>query len=367
MSSTTSKAIPKLRLTWTRITPAADPSHSPGAPIARSSHGISLLHNPRRIFVYGGEHEARTPIAPDQAAWQVNLDEPQPQWRKVDCRHGPSPRIAHAQAVDPATNTVYVFGGRAGILMKEQAMNDLWSFKDGVWTEIIPSSTSSSSNDSAPPADVPCPRSFHRMICLDNQLYVFGGCGAAGRLADLHKFDLATYTWEALPVSSLRGRGGPNLMALRDGQALAVIAGFAGEETKDGQVYEIKNKTWSEGLMETELQDMRPRSVCVSGSLPSARVSIIFGGEVNPSDRGHEGAGGFANDVCLLDETTGAFLESVRNDAVDWPQERGWAAGAVSDNGNGTGELHLFGGLSGDDTSPLRLDDFWRLDIVKCD
>ena len=358
MSTTTSKTIPKLRPTWTRITPAADPGHHHGEPIARSSHGVSLLEQPRRIFVYGGEHEARTPIAPDQAAWLVNLDDEQPQWRHVDCSSGPSPRIAHAQAVNTSTNTVYVFGGRAGILMNEQAMNDLWSFKDGIWTEISPS------DGSLPP----CARSFHRMICLDNQLYVFGGCGSAGRLADLHKFDLATNTWEALPISSLRGRGGPNVLALRNGQALAAISGFAGEETNDGQVYDIHNKTWSEGLMATELQDMRPRSVCVSGSVPSAAVSIIFGGEVNPSDRGHEGAGGFANDVCLLDETTGAFLESVRSDVVgDWPQERGWAAGDVSDSGNGTGEFYLFGGLSGDDSSPLRLDDFWRLNISKFD
>ncbi|GKY93250.1 hypothetical protein MPSEU_000292700 [Mayamaea pseudoterrestris] len=358
--ATTAKTSPRVSMKWTRLTPSVDPQTG-DKPLARSSHGVSLLQNPRRLFVYGGEHEARTPIAPDQAAWEVDLqDETSLQWRKIDCSHGPPPRIAHAQAVHAATNKVYIFGGRAGILMGEQALNDLWCYdgNDGAWTQVIAKESSQST---------PCARSFHRMVCIDDALFVFGGCGQAGRLNDLHKFDLLTLTWECLPESSLKGRGGPNLVPLSGGRKLGVIAGFAGEETNDGQVYDIENRSWTskDGLMATELKDMRPRSVCVSGSFPSASVSIIFGGEVNPSDRGHEGAGGFANDVCIMDETTGAFIESVvkENDSEDWPDERGWSDAATIDHGDGTGDFYIFAGLAGDDKNPQRLDDLWKLEI----
>lgn len=74
------------------------------------------------------------------------------------------------------------------------------------------------------------------MVAVGTDLFVFGGCGdASGRLADLHKFDTKTRTWTALGTSNvLRGRGGANMITLKDG-ALAVVAGFVGEETNDGQ------------------------------------------------------------------------------------------------------------------------------------
>ena len=91
----------------------------------------------------------------------------------------PPPRIAHAQAV-VQDRYVYIFGGRAGITMQEQALNDLWRLdtKDWSWTQI-------NSTQARPPA-----RSFHRMVAVDDKfLFVFGGCGAQGRLNDLWKFD----------------------------------------------------------------------------------------------------------------------------------------------------------------------------------
>jgi hypothetical protein len=283
------------------------------------------------------------------------LEDDLPIWQNIDCtssnsNKGPPERIAHAQAV--CDNVVYIFGGRAGVAMHERAMNDLWSYDDtNGWKELETSG--------------PCPaaRSFHRMICVNRALYVYGGCGEQGRMNDLHKLDLATMTWETLPASSLRGRGGSNLLSVTNERQLAVIAGFSGEETRDGQVFDLTNQTWSETLLNDKLQDMRPRSVCVSGSLPSASILVIFGGEVDPSDRGHEGAGGFANDVCLFDEVTGAFLTSASKNADSWPEERGWSAADVVDQGNGKGQLFVFGGLAGDDSAPRRLDDLWRMDI----
>jgi hypothetical protein len=334
------------KLSWTKLTPLGD------APIARSSHGVSLVGSNNQLFILGGEHLARTPID-DGCLWVVHdiHSATTCQWQQMRVENGPPARIAHAQAV--CQEKLYIFGGRAGVAMNEQAMNDLWVLDTFTkkWSQL-------ETHGSPPEA-----RSFHRMVCVDQALYVFGGCGASGRLADLHRFNLETSTWETLDASKLRGRGGPNVLKLDGGTKLGVVAGFAGEETNDGHVYTVASNTWSETLM-TTLEGMRPRSVGISGSFPSVGFSVIFGGEVDPSERGHEGAGGFANDIVLLNEKTGAYVDTVTKNGDElWPEERGWSDGAAIDNGDGSGSLYFFGGLAGDDASPKRLNDIWRLDI----
>lgn len=346
-----------MKLDWQELKLTPDATH--GVPLKRSSHGVSLLRRGTVLFVYGGEHIARTPIEPaSQTAWKADLVKQQ--WHAViDTNNvGPSPRVAHAQAVHQ-DSVVYVFGGRAGITMQESPLNDLWSWNvdTETWTEIKPVS-------GTPPEA----RSFHRMVCVGDALYVFGGCGASGRLADLHKFDLTTQTWYTLPPSTLRGRGGTNLCALSSSQKLLVWAGFAGEETRDGQLYDIATQMWQT----VELSEpVRPRSVCVAGILSLSdddkeRI-VIFGGEVNPSDLGHEGAGGFAQDVVLFQASAddSAKLACQQGDAlgappVKIPRSRGWSAGDTFQN-----SLYLFGGLTGDDSNPTRLDDLWKLTVQK--
>merc|ERR1712176_229285 len=280
----------------------------------------------------------------------------------------PSPRVAHAQAAVVGENgkeEMYIFGGRTGINMEEQAMNDLWKLDTTSlkWTKVETTGTP------------PCPRSFHQMVTdNDSSLYVFGGCGENGRLADLYKLDLKTLMWHSLGSSTqLRGRGGANLLHLQSSNKLAVVAGFAGEETNDGHAFHLETQQWEEQSLNERLNGLRPRSVCVAGS--SSNACIIFGGEVDPSERGHEGAGGFTNDVVLLDPSTGKYLGSKTSsseNAVEellWPQARGWSDGSlVTENNASDGkirtQMYMFGGLSGDDANPTRLDDLWRLDLT---
>lgn len=306
---------------------------------------------------------ARTPIEGSTAYWAADCDSSDGkkwQWRLITADGAPQDRIAHAQAV--AKDCVYVFGGRAGITMEEKAMHDLWKLDCSgeagkeTWSQV-------EIKGGSPPEA----RSFHRMICIDNSLYVFGGCTAShGRANDLHRFDLETNTWLSLGSSALRGRGGPNLLPFNGGKTVGVVAGFAGEETADGQVFDLAGGKWNETLLDKDLEGMRPRSVCVCGSFPSLGYSVIFGGEVDPSDRGHEGAGAFENDVVVLEEASGAFVVSLKNtDETAWPQTRGWSDSAAVDTGNGIGKFYVFGGLSGDDKNPERLDDLWVLTIQK--
>eukprot|EP00977_Amphora_coffeiformis_P024134 scaffold15108_cov180-Amphora_coffeaeformis.AAC.10 len=350
-----------MKVEWQQVKLVPDPVH--GVPVERSSHGVSLLRQGTLLFLYGGEHIARTPISepPHQAVWKADLSSDKPQWHAIAAPDGPSPRVAHAQAVHRNNNkeTVYLFGGRAGIHMQESPLNDLWAWQvdTETWSEITITS-------GTPPEA----RSFHRMVCVDDSLYVFGGCGKSGRLADLHRFDVTTQTWHALAPSTLRGRGGANLVALSASRKLLVWAGFAGEETYDGQVYDIATDTWE--TMELS-EPVRPRSVCVAGALAKEDRIVIFGGEVNPSDRGHEGAGGFAQDVVLMklvshssSSSSSNLLKCQQGDALGTPPSanvpcsRGWSAGDTFEN-----SLYVFGGLTGDDTNPKRLGDLWKLTI----
>ena len=347
-----------MKVEFTRIHASADPTH--GTPCPRSSHGVSCVGGGliSRIVIIGGENVARTPIEdPAQSVWFADqTSDGGWKWRSMSASVAPAPRVAHAQA--SIGDKIYIFGGRQGITMGEKALNDMWVLDcsgkagDESWSEITYNSTS----------NPPEARSFHKMISIGTNLYVFGGCSASGRLADLHKFDTTTSTWTDLGAShKLRGRGGPNLVQLDGGGSLAVVAGFAGEETNDGHVFDVGASKWvAEGM--TTLGDLRPRSVSVSGYVQAKNLAVLFGGEVDPSDRGHEGAGGFENDVVILDGKNGALKESIQKPASDteWPENRGWSDGDVSDGA----ALFLFGGLSGDDKNPRRLDDLWKCEFL---
>lgn len=364
-------------LKFQRIVPNPD-VNSTKTPLARSSHGLSIIRDGTFLVLYGGENIARTPITDaTQVLWlaknkthtnngttEVGGDDDDYEWQWISPTSigdaAPPSRVAHAQAA--VGNNIYVFGGRNGIEMGENAMNDMWMLQIVLddtetknsatirWTQII------SQGDNIPEA-----RSFHKMIAVGTNIYMFGGCGSNGRLNDLWKFDTIDNKWTSLGLSHvLRGRGGPIVLSLSDGNKIAIVAGFAGEETNDGHVYNNINNAWEEGGMKG-LADMRPRSVCCFGSLPQVNKCVIFGGEVDPSQKGHEGAGGFEQDVVILDGTSGSILENIKpseDNDEEWPGNRGWADATVHGD-----TFYMFGGLAGDDASPVRLDDLWQCKV----
>eukprot|EP00592_Proboscia_alata_P013802 CAMPEP_0194390378 /NCGR_PEP_ID=MMETSP0174-20130528/109732_1 /TAXON_ID=216777 /ORGANISM="Proboscia alata, Strain PI-D3" /LENGTH=195 /DNA_ID=CAMNT_0039183665 /DNA_START=1 /DNA_END=585 /DNA_ORIENTATION=+ len=194
------------------------------------------------------------------------------------------------------------------------------------------------------------------MLAIDdsNGFYMFGGCGAkSGRLADLYKFDVISQKWTfyGSAAPGLRGRGGANLIQCEK-KLLAVVGGFAGEELGDAKLFDMECGLWlptGEGKDVIE-NVISPRSVCVSGSflLDEKRFGVIFGGEIDPSEKGHEGAGCFGNDILLLESSDDAILvEVVPAQHDDWPECRGWSDGDTNQN-----KLYFYGGLSGDDEHP---------------
>lgn len=314
------------------------------APCARSSHGVSAVNN--KLYVIGGEATARQPI--DMAVHVLPVLEPSEDWRAIvhDSERSPSVRIAHTQAA--VDDQLLIFGGRQGV-DETVALNDMWSLDltTEAWAPVEHT------------GEVPCPRSFHAATSVGSKMYVFGGCGESGRLADLHEYCSESRTWRRLPDAPVAGRGGAALEASSDGSSLWLLGGFAGHETNDLLRYDILSQQWRSYPSEW----LRPRSVCASFGIGGSL--FCFGGEVEPSDKGHEGAGGFADDLVAFDTLTGDPLPvKMVSDAPfgaeqSLPPARGWG-GAAALSGS---QAVLFGGLSGDDAAPVRLDDAWLVTL----
>jgi len=357
------------RYVWKQVALNAS---KPG-PISRSSHAISSIGN--KVFLLGGEHVARTPI--DSTVYEFTAD--RDTWDVVEVVSGeaPSHRIAHGQAV--IGSKIYVFGGRQGIHMDEKPLNDLHCFDTStrVWSGSIPYIS----------GEPPSARSFHKMVSVGDMLYVFGGCAADGRQKDIHSFNTLTGVWAALEKSlDIAGRGGPSFAAVNTGtivdgttsDSLMVTAGFSGQENNDMHMYNIASDSWSPSVT----LPYRARSVCPTTTISKGKYVLLFGGEVNISDRGHEGAGDFSNDIVCIDSATGTILKCTNitegSDASKCPPARGWtematlgsksnSSSILTLSGSHCESAHsvlLFGGLTGNDENPQRLGDTWLLTIV---
>eukprot|EP01129_Flabellula_baltica_P005496 TRINITY_DN1997_c0_g1_i1.p1 TRINITY_DN1997_c0_g1~~TRINITY_DN1997_c0_g1_i1.p1 ORF type:complete len:332 (+),score=83.86 TRINITY_DN1997_c0_g1_i1:200-1195(+) len=314
-------------------------------PLPRSSHDMSVVND--TLYLWGGEHVARTPI--DQLMYRLDFEADHFVWRVVEysdpeSQNIPTARIAHAQAV--VGDFIYIFGGRLGIGMSEQPLNDLYRFStvDGTWEKI-----------DSPGA--PSKRSFHKMVSQGEFLYVFGGCGAEGRLNDLYRFDTVQKEWIQLPsFDAIKGRGGPSISVSEDGEVLLVATGFTGQENDDIYKLDLLTNEWSV-VAESGSGLFIPRSVCGFATIDD--IFVIYGGEVSTSNRGHEGAGDFTSNLVLIDANSGEVLEYDIGDMIPAPP-RGWTSLA-----SGSDKVFLFGGLAGDDENPVRLGDTYVLTLER--
>ena len=204
--------------------------------------------------------------------------------------------------------------------MKDDTLDDLHAFdvQLGEWTQYKKTSDVE---------EWPEKRSFHSMASSADQLFVFGGCGEEGRYNDLWQFDCSNKHWKQLssPDSQqVEPRGGCALVYLNN--ALWVFGGFCGRELADIASFDLVTQTWSY-LTNASIS---PRSVFAFGSLEGALIG--HGGEQNPSDLGHAGAGEFADDVIIIQQRkeNGEHVQTKRLE-FDKPVggRRGWHAGAT--------------------------------------
>lgn len=161
------------------------------------------------------------------------------------------------------------------------------------------------------------------MTSAGDKLYVFGGCGMesrtslkSGRFNDLYSFDPKSSKWTKLPSSDkIKGRGGAVFEPSPDQKSLFVISGFTGEENSDVHRFDIASSKWTQ-LEHFPQGSISKRSVSAAASVKSMDMILLFGGELEPSARGHEGAGNFGNDVIYLDtKTKGALFANALVDS----------------------------------------------------
>ena len=314
----------------------------------RSSHSIACLDNSNALVVFGGEHRPREPVKNDTLIFDRNRGV----WNTIasssaDC---PTERLGHV-AVGLGSSTMLLHGGRSQV-DESSTLGDLYSFdlNTGTWSVVRPKGSSA----------VPQARNFHAACGVgDSSMYIFGGCAADGRLADLWRFDVRTGAWEELARHpTMLGRGGAGLVATCDGKQLFVIGGFTGQENGEVYRYDVAQNTWEE--IQVAQPDggsgnaikFTPRSVFGVGCSRDDHI-LVFGGEVDPSDQGHAGAGMFDDTLFSLDTRSGCRKWDVVSQDNS-PCPRGWASSCSSENG-----LVLHGGI---DVNNNRLGDLYVFD-----
>ena len=185
-------------------------------------------------------------------------------------------------------------------------------------------------------------------------------CNTGLREASVSKCNTARHNrWQlGKKCHCLQPRGGAGLVAHKD--KLFVIGGFSGKEQGDVHIFDMITQTWQEL---TGGPALPARSVFALGVLPQSDnkmnndVSrwwiVVFGGEVDPSDLGHEGAGDYADEVFGLDPDApqlGWHKLSIKGTA---PSPRAWLASTSFASG-----MALHGGNAPDNS---RLDDLYML------
>ena len=319
--------------------------------LERSSHSVSLVKD--KIYIFGGEREPRIPIDDNLMMYDLKLNK----WSVAEVKsvERPMARIGNASCV--VNHKLYVFGGRTGIEMGEGSLNDLYEYdtETNIWNQLKPNLIS---NENPPP------RSYHTMTSLKNKLYVFGGCSADhGRLNDLFEFDLTQNKWKQLKSDDrIAPRGGSSLCSFESSNEAAepsclyLVGGFKGEELDDVFKYDLAQDVWTQ-----ESSMPRKLSVFAGSSVNNDKLIIdgkkvrllVHGGEIDPSTKGHNGAGEFSSDIYAFN---GDKWHILSNNHGEKPSNRGWHAGCYGfDN-----KFYIFGGNLEDNN---RTNELWSLNF----
>eukprot|EP00929_Paragymnodinium_shiwhaense_P047143 TRINITY_DN23915_c0_g1_i1.p1 TRINITY_DN23915_c0_g1~~TRINITY_DN23915_c0_g1_i1.p1 ORF type:complete len:361 (+),score=34.95 TRINITY_DN23915_c0_g1_i1:73-1083(+) len=281
-----------------RLVAQWSPVEAASTPAPRSSHTVTALGSDR-VAVFGGEDGPRSPFDP-----RVHILDGTGTWSSLP-EAAPSqkfPVLGHGAAA--VGDKLYLFGGR---YCSNPA--DPEGFADAESGELMVCDTRSGAWKQCDQAEAPEPRSYHCMTSLGDSLYVFGGCGAAGRgrLNDLWKYDTGTGKWSCLSPGGddcPRGRGGSSLLSLQGtGGApdqLVLTYGFCGEQVADVHMFDLRSGSWNDLSAEQTGDLPGPRSVFATALIPGGRM-ILVGGEQEESALGHAGAGKFAGDCYLLE------------------------------------------------------------------
>ncbi|MCJ1306607.1 hypothetical protein MMC25_000250 [Agyrium rufum] len=392
-------------------------------PLPRSSHSLSVIEG--RAFVFGGEIKARQPVENDVHIYTFPLsgvDEADYEAVKVQPSSPdgevPSARVGHTSVT--GGSRIYVFGGRGGPdLQPIEEKGRVWVFDTKVskWSFLDPTEGS----------PIPEARSYHAAAIspesmnmgttpyesLDDAfgiMFVHGGCPASGRLSDVWAFDIRSRIWQRLQDAPGPTRGGAGLAFAQN--RLWRFGGFDGKNQIGGEldcltVGALSSAPSSAGIAKSSAEPdpltwttfrfnegvQSPGARSVAGLHPvttgaGRNYLILTFGERDSSEKGHEGAGKFWDDIWAFqipaDEVSGAGAKdetrkmigaktgvltwapvdvpefSKTKGALELPEARGWFASAIDKETSAKG-LVIWGGLNEENE---RLGDGWILEFV---
>ena len=115
------------------------------------------------------------------------------------------------------------------------------------------------------------------MLSIGNTLYVFGGCGAKGRMSDLYSYDIEERSWTKLPTCETRipGRGGAGFVNSSDSKSIFIVGGFAGKEMNDVFRYDIETQKYYEVCSQDDTNiNNKLRFSSISKVLPVSEVGM---------------------------------------------------------------------------------------------
>lgn len=244
----------------------------------------------------------------------------------------PNARQEHAVAYDPATNQMYLFGGRNG----DQIKDDTW---------VLDVNTLSWGFLAAHSPAAPVLYSTV-MIVDDGSLYLGTGQSPVGVTNEVWRLDLASQTWQNLgtgagdaPEPRYGGPGGDL------GGNLVVTHGFGSQRYDD---------TWRFNPSASQWENMTPSGAlpagrCLFAATPSGGNLVLHGGCASPDGPC------FLDDTWILDTGANVWREILSDVKPAGRQHHTLVAGPESN------QIVLFGGQ---DASQAPLGDIWILDLA---
>ncbi len=263
-----------------------------------------------KIAVFGGEDEPRHAFDP-----RVHIFDGDTWTTRCSDASASAPTLLLGHGAASVADTLYVFGGRTGgTNCADDPTGQICETETAMLLALDTSDAGSTNWEVLQTPGGPEARSFHAMTSVEDKVYVFGGCGTAGRLNDLWCLDTAAEggpSWQCLSLGgSMEGmypspRGGAELVALPEGDGahrLILLYGFDGQQRGDVWSFHVDATAgmWENITDEQSGDNPQDRSVFAATRISENEV-FLFGGEVEASTEGHEGAGAFRADSYVLD------------------------------------------------------------------
>lgn len=159
-------------------------------PAARGNPAVVFDDSANELVIFGGNTSTSgLSFSPQNDLWALSLATGT--WRQIAPSGAPpSERLFHAGAIDPATRTLYIYGGGGENAFQGPFYGDLWKvdLSTGAWTELH------DGKGNAPDARIWSTIAFDG---AKNRVLLFGGHddGAVGNNNDTWAFDLAANAW----------------------------------------------------------------------------------------------------------------------------------------------------------------------------